>query len=132
MPNDPIQQSPDTVGNFTWPEVQFYLAVLAIATLAGAMRALRDQQYQSAGNFLGVCGTAGFLGLSCVAFLARLWGGLVGNEFFHLGVAAFVGCIGKEADFMTRWILTAAFKKLGVDIREEMDDDATHHGNEDD
>jgi hypothetical protein len=108
------QDEPIQFTSFSTEELVLFAAVLSLGAVAGAFRSLRDQSYQSTGNFCGLCGTAGFLSFACVAFLSKFWIDLGGNEFFHLGVAAFVGLLGKEADLLTRWILQETFKKFGV------------------
>lgn len=95
-------------------EVQFYAAVYFAAACAGVCRTIRDNEYQSASNLIGLGACSGFLGFVCVSLLSGGNGSAVGYEFYYWGVAALIGLLGKEQDKLVRWLVKQLFEKFGI------------------
>lgn len=95
-------------------EAQFYAAVYFAAACAGVCRTVRDNDYQSVSNLLGLGACSGFLGFVCVSLLSGGNGSADGFEFYYWGVAALVGLLGKEQDKLIRWLVKQLFAKFGI------------------
>lgn len=95
-------------------EIQFYFMVLLVSCTAGICRVLRDNEYQSVSNLVGIGLCSGFLGFACVGFMSGANGAVVGYEFRYLAVAALVGLLGREQDQLIKYLVKKLFIAIGA------------------
>jgi hypothetical protein len=113
------------VHGFSAQSVTFFAAVFLVAFCASITRSVRDSDFRSSWNLLGLGGSAGFLCVGVVAVLARRGDGADGDNWYWLGLAALLGLLGKEQDKVLRIIVGGVIRgfRQAIDEAEQKEKD---------
>lgn len=105
----------NTVQFITTDEGMLLAAVFILASMAGVSRAVRDNDYLRASQLASIAFFSGFVGVSTVSIFRHIAGMDSTSNGLCLGVACFVGLLGKEQDKLIRGMLQWLLKRLGID-----------------
>ena len=95
---------------FSIDAITFYSVIFSVAFLATVTRAVRDRDWSSCGNLVGIGGTAGFLSVGVVCVLGPSLDDLEWNRWYWVGASALLGLLGKEQDKIARIIVGGMLK----------------------
>lgn len=108
-----------TVQFISTDDGMLFAAVFLLASMAGVSRAVRDNDYSRASQLASIAFFSGFVGVSTVSIFRHIAGMDSAANSLCLGIACFVGLLGKEQDKLIRGMLQWLLKRIGFDKLDE-------------
>lgn len=87
------------------PEFWFYFSVTVAGAMGGLCRTLRDPDYKSLRNLLGIVGSSGLLALGVVSYLNDSSSHEFVFQVKYIGLAGLLGLLGKEPDYIIKLVI---------------------------
>jgi len=86
---------------------------------------MRDPEYQSLRNLMGIVGSSGLLALGVVSYLSDSPDSHFVFQVRFIGLAGLIGLLGKEPDFLVKLIIRQFLHAADTIKKKENDTDRT-------